>query len=63
MTMISLNFISSQYQVPHKIMNIFYASKIPSMPLEFPQLHSSAFCLFLKEENLMTVHWMTESHY
>lgn len=44
-TMISLKFISSNYQVPHRILNIFWASNNRSVTLKSPQLHSSLFLL------------------
>lgn len=40
-TMISLKFISSNYQVPHRILNIFWVSNNRSVTLKSPQLHSS----------------------
>lgn len=40
-TMISLKFISSNYQVPHRILNIFWASNNHSVTSKSPQLHSS----------------------
>lgn len=44
-TMVSLKFISSNYQVPHRILNIFWASNNHSVTLKSPQLHSSLFLL------------------